>query len=149
MIVRLLAALTMLTTLAAAKPTIATWKAGNAEVVKAVADVRIAGAIAAMNEIDQPAVSGDHAAFAALLADDLAGNNPQNSVSVRGATKQRSTAGQINYVRYDRVFEYAGRRDDMVVLMGEEIVLPRTPGETDASPVHRRFIDLWKQVAGR
>lgn len=133
---------------AVAMPGAAAWRAGNADVTKAAADVRVAGALAAVNEIDRAAVSDDHAAFAALLADDLAVNNPQNSVSVRGATKQRSIAGQISYSRYDRVIDYAGMRGDMVLLMGEEIVLPRTPGGTAVRPVHRRFSDLWKPDAG-
>jgi hypothetical protein len=121
------------------------WQLGCHE---AVADVRIAGALAAVNEIDRAAISNDHADFAALLAHDLAVNNPQNSVSVRGATKQRSATGQISYASYDRVIEYAGMRGDMVLLMGEEIVLPRTPGETATRPVHRRFSDLWKRDVG-
>jgi ketosteroid isomerase-like protein len=137
----------MLTIAAAATPTAAAWKAGNADVTKAVSDVRIAEALAAVNEIDRAAINDDHAAFAALLADDLAVNNPQNSVSVRGATKQRSTAGQISYASYDRVIEYAGMRGEMVLLMGEEIVLPRTTGGTAARPVHRRFSDLWRRDA--
>jgi ketosteroid isomerase-like protein len=147
--VRLRTAAAVLAIVATATPAAAAWRAGSADVSKAVADARVAGALAAVNEIDRAAVSDDHAAFAALLTDDLVVNNPQNSISVRGATKQRSTAGQISYVSYDRVIEYAGMRGDMVLLMGEEIVLPRTPSGTVARPVHRRFSDLWKREAGR
>ncbi|QKS01816.1 DUF4440 domain-containing protein [Sphingomonas sp. CL5.1] len=113
-----------------------------------VADPRIAGALAAVNAIDRAAVADDHAAFAALLADDLAVNNPQNGVSVRGATARRSAAGQISYARYDRVIEYAGLRGDMVVLMGEEIVIPRSDGATPTRAVHRRFTDFWEWTKG-
>ena len=102
-----------------------------------------------MNEIDRAAVSDDHVAFAAMLADDLAVNNPQNGVSVRGATGQRSAAGQISYARYDRVIEYAGLRRDMVILMGEEIVLPKALATAPATEMHRRFTDLWKSIGGR
>lgn len=147
MSVRTLKALAVLATVAAASSTAAAWKAGNADVTKAATDSRIAGALAAVNEIDRAAVSDDHAAFAALLANDLAVNNPQNSVSVRGATKQRNSAGQISYASYDRVIEYAGMRGGMVLLMGEKIVLPRTTDGTAARPVHRRFSDLWKRDA--
>ena len=129
-------------------PASAAWKAGNPDVTTAATDARIAGALAAVNEIDRAAVSDDHAAFAAMLADDLAVNNPQNGVSVRGATAQRSAAGQISYARYDRVIEYAGLRGDMVILMGEEIVLPKAPATASAGEMHRRFTDLWKSVGG-
>ncbi len=129
-------------------PAIAAWKAGNADVATAAGDDRISGALAAVNEIDRAAVSDDHAAFAALLANDLAVNNPQNGVSVKGATGQRSAAGQISYSRYDRVIEYAGLRGDMVLLMGEEIVLPRVANGVSAREMHRRFTDLWRPVDG-
>lgn len=148
MIVRLPIASVVLTIAAAAVPASAAWRAGNADVTKAAADGHIAGALAALNAIDRAAISGDRAAFAALLADDLAVNNPQNGVSVRGATQQRSSAGQISYRSYDRVIEYAGLRGDMVILMGEEMVMPRPLDRTPARPVHRRFTDLWRRDAG-
>lgn len=134
--------------LVTAAPAAAEWTPGNAEVSIAVQDSQIAAALSAVDGIDRAATGTDPAAFAAFLADDLAVNNPQNSVSVRGATAQRSAAGRISYVRYDRIIDYAGLRNGMVLLMGEEIVVPRdgTPGQ---APVHRRFTDLWKQVGGR
>ena len=129
-------------------PAMAAWKAGNADVAIAAKDARIAGALAAVNEIDRAAVSDDHAIFAGLLADDLAVNNPQNGVSAKGATGQRSAAGQISYSRYERVIEYAGLRGEMVLLMGEEIVLPKEPIDGSVREMHRRFTDLWRPVAG-
>ncbi len=130
-----------------ATPASAAWKAASSEVATAAQDARIAGALAALNMIDAAAVSDDHAAFAALLADELAVNNPQNGVSVRGATTRRNASGQISYSRYDRVIEYAGLRGDMVILMGEEIVVPKQD-HTATHEVHRRFTDLWKPVNG-
>lgn len=129
----------------------AAWHAGNPGVAAAASEPRIAGALAAVDAIDRAATGEDPAAFAALLADDLAVNNPQNGVSVRGATAQRSAAGMIRYTRYDRTIDYAGLRGDMVLLMGEEIVSPREAGAAGSAPglVHRRFTDLWKQVEGR
>jgi ketosteroid isomerase-like protein len=130
-------------------PARAAWKPGNPDVAAAIRDDRIAGALAAVDAIDRAAVNDDHAAFAALLADDLAVNNPQNGVSVKGATGQRNAAGRISYTRYDRVIDYAALRGDMVLLMGEEIVLPKEPTATSAQVVHRRFTDLWALADGR
>jgi ketosteroid isomerase-like protein len=120
-----------------AAPATAEWQAASSEVEAA-----------AMNAIDRAAMGDDPADFAALLADDLAVNNPQNGVSVRGATARRSATGQISYDQYDRIIEYAGLRGDMGLLMGEEIVRPRE-GPGAGTDVHRRFTDLWKQVEGR
>ncbi len=134
--------------LLAATPCWADCKAATPDVEAAVKDARIAGALAAVVAIDKTAVSGDTAGFAALLADDLAVNNPQNGVSVRGATAQRSAAGKIKYSRYDRVIEYAGLRGELVLLMGEEIVVPEVATGGGAAEQHRRFTDLWKPVDG-
>ena len=131
-----------------ATPATAAWRAGNADVAKAAQNVDIAGALAAVDAIDRAAVLDDTAAFTGLLADDLAVNNPQNGVSVRGATAQRRAAGQISYTRYDRVIDYAGLRGDMVVLMGEEIVVPKPSKGVSSKEVHRRFTDLWMPVDG-
>jgi hypothetical protein len=132
--------------LLAATPSQADWKAATPDVEAAAKDARIAGALAAVNAIDQAAVSGDTAAFAALLAGDLAVNNPQNGVSVRGATAQRSAAGKIRYSRYDRVIEYAGLRGDLVLLMGEETVVPEEAAGVSPTEQHRRFTDLWQRA---
>jgi ketosteroid isomerase-like protein len=139
----------LVTGLIPSAPACAEWTPGNPAVAAAARDDRVAGALAAVDAIDRAAVSDDHAAFAALLADDLAVNNPQNGVSVKGATGQRSAAGLISYARYDRVIDYAGLRGDMVLLMGEEIVLPKGPDGGAAHEVHRRFTDLWMPTGGR
>ncbi|GGB53205.1 nuclear transport factor 2 family protein [Blastomonas aquatica] len=132
-----------------AVPASAGWKAANPDVEKAVADPRIAAALAAATALDRATIADDFAAFAQLLADDLAVNNPQNGVSVQGATAQRNARRQISYSRYDRSIEYAGVRGGMVVLMGEEVVTPKLDGAATPAAVHRRFTDLWKQVDGR
>jgi hypothetical protein len=126
-------------------PSWADWKAGSPDVEVIAKDSRVAGALAAVNAIDRAAMGTDPSVFAGLLAEDLAVNNPQNGVSVRGGTAQRSAAGQITYSRYDRIVEYAGLRGDMVLLMGEEMVVP----DGGTAEQRRRFTDLWKQVDGQ
>jgi ketosteroid isomerase-like protein len=143
--VRMIIACSLGLRLAPPAPAAAAWKAANPDVAAAAKDERIAGALAAVNAIDGASISDNHAAFAALLADDLAVNNPQNGVSVRGATGNRSAAGQISYSRYDRTVEYAGLRGDMVLLMGEETVSPKTQPGGATGEVHRRFTDLWRR----
>lgn len=67
---------------------------------------------------------------------------------MHGGTVQRSAAGKISYASYARIVEYAGLRDNMVILMGEEIVRPKGEGDAPTGEVHRRFTDLRKQVGG-
>ena len=74
----------------------AEWKAANSEVAAAAKEPKIASVLEAVNVIDEALIKDDHAAFAALLAKDLVVNNPQNSISIRGATGQRNTSGLIS-----------------------------------------------------
>lgn len=127
---------------------LAKWKASGPVVEAAASDPRIAAVLDAVDRLDASVVDDDHAAFAALMADDLAVNNPQNGVSVRGATTTRNAGGKISYSRYDRTIEYAGLRGGMVVLMGEELVVPKPPNPMAGQPVRRRFTDLWKNEDG-
>lgn len=125
-------------------PVAAGWKAASPEVEAAARDPRIAEVLAMVDRLDAAAMADDHAAFAAAMADDLAVNNPQNRMSVRGATQGRNAAGQISYSRYDRTIEYAAMRGDMVLLMGDERVVPKA-GPEAGKQVRRRFTDLWRK----
>jgi ketosteroid isomerase-like protein len=103
----------------------------------------------AVNAMDAALVKDDHARFSALLAKDLVVNNPQNGISISGATGRRNTAGLISYSSYVRSIEYAGMRGEMVLLMGDERVVPKGDSPMAGKDVRRRFTDLWKMEDGR
>lgn len=142
-----LALLFGLTVLAAPAP--AAWRAGGADVLAQSKDPRIAAVLATVDRLDRAVVEDDHAAFAALMADDLIVNNPQNTLSANGATVQLNASGRISYASYDRTIEFTGLRAGMVLLMGEELCVPKAPNPMAGQTVHRRFTDLWKQENGR
>jgi hypothetical protein len=124
------------------------WKAANPEAAAAAKDPKIASALEAVNAIDASLIKDDHAAFAALLAKDLVVNNPQNGISIRGATGRRGTSGLISYSSYVRSIEYAGMLGDMVLLMGDERVVPKGDSPMTGKEVRRRFTDVWKMEGG-
>ena len=126
----------------------AEWKAANSEVASAAKEPKIASVLEAVNVIDEALIKDDHAAFAALLAKDLVVNNPQNSISIRGATGQRNTSGLISYSSYVRSVEYAGMLGEMVLLMGDERVVPKGDSLMAGKEVRRRFTDVWKMGGG-
>jgi ketosteroid isomerase-like protein len=130
-------------------PAMAEWKAANEQVAAASKEVRIASVLEAVNAMDTALVKDDHAAFAALLANDLVVNNPQNGVSISGATGRRNTAGLISYSSYVRSLEYAGMRGEMVLLMGDERVVPKGDSPLAGKEIRRRFTELWKMENGR
>src|ERR1035438_9773804 len=126
----------------------AEWKAANSEVAAAAKEPKIDSVLEAVNVIDAALIKDDHAAFAALLAKDLVVNNPQNSISIRGATGRRNTSGQISYTSYVRSIEYAGMLGEMVLLMGDERVVPKGNAPMAGKEVRRRFSDIWKMESG-
>jgi ketosteroid isomerase-like protein len=126
----------------------AEWKAANSEAAAAAKEPKIASVLEAVNEIDTALIKDDHAAFAALLAKDLVVNNPQNAVSIRGATGQRNASGLISYSSYVRSIEYAGMLGEMVLLMGDERVVPKGDSPMSGKEVRRRFTDVWKMEGG-
>jgi ketosteroid isomerase-like protein len=127
----------------------AEWKAANEQVAAAAKEPRIVAVLEAVNAMDAALVKDDHAAFAAFLAKDLVVNNPQNGISISGATGRRNTAGLISYSSYVRSIEYAGMRSEMVLLMGDERVVPKGDSPMAGKEVRRRFTDLWKMEGGR
>src|SRR3984885_8639590 len=126
----------------------AEWKAANSDAAAAAKEPKIASVLEAVNVIDEALIKDNHAAFAALLAKDLVVNNPQNSVSIRGATGQRNTSGLISYSSYVRSIEYAGVLGEMVLLMGDERVVPKGDSPLSGKEVRRRFPDVWKMEGG-
>jgi ketosteroid isomerase-like protein len=126
----------------------AEWKAANSEVAAAAKDPKISSVLEAVNRIDEALIKDDHAAFSALLAEDLVVNNPQNSISIRGATGRRNTSGLISYSSYVRSVEYVGMLGEMVLLMGDERVVPKGDSPMAGKEVRRRFTDVWKMEGG-
>ncbi|WP_375402839.1 nuclear transport factor 2 family protein [uncultured Sphingomonas sp.] len=132
-----------------ATPTSAEWKPAGAEVRKASKDPQVAAVLATIDRLDAALVADDRAVFSSLMADELVVNNPGNVISDHGATVRLNSIGRISYSKYDRVIEYAGIRGDMVLLMGEELVVPKSPNPLAGQQVRRRFTDLWRNANGR
>ncbi len=130
-----------------ASPASGEWKPANDAVAQAARDPLIAGALEQAARMDRSLIEDDHAAFAEGLAADLVVNNPQNTISMPGDTARLNAEGRIRYDSYLRTIEYAGRRGDLVVLMGEERVTRKDapPGEVEV----RRFTDIWRQDDGQ
>lgn len=132
-----------------AAPTSAAWKAASQDVTEAARDPRIAAVLGAVDRLDRSVIDDDHVAFAALLAADLVVNNPQNGMSLLGATAQLNASGRISYSSYERSIEFAGMKGDMVLIMGGEVVVPKGSNPMAGKQVHRRFTDLWKNTDGK
>ena len=128
----------------------ADWRAANPSVTQAARDPRVAGALAAVDAIDAAIVAGDKAGFVGPFADDAIVNSPFNNVTTRDQAAARFQTGALTSKYLHRSIEYAGpRRDDEVVLMGEEVYEPPMGHPFGGKTVHRRFTDIWRLQDGR
>ncbi|MDR7115654.1 nuclear transport factor 2 family protein [Caulobacter sp. BE254] len=120
------------------------WKAANPEVQAAVLDDRIAAVMQAIEKVDAALVADEYAVFAAALAPELVVNNPVNIVAPSTMVRQLNADGKISYSQYGRLIEHASLRGDMVLLMGEETVVPKGQNPLAGQTVRRRFTELWR-----
>ncbi|MGO9940832.1 MAG: nuclear transport factor 2 family protein [Terracidiphilus sp.] len=112
-------------------------------------DPRVAAALSAQKRLGAAMGARDFSAIEALMAPDLLVNAPVNKVVDRENVIGRIKAGQISYEPdVVRNIEFAGVRDDVVVIMGEEVVHPNKDSPYAGKTEYRRYTDVWKQMDG-
>jgi hypothetical protein len=76
-------------------------------------------------------------------------NTPGNVVVTGQQMLERFARGTLSYASVEQRLDYAGAHGpDIVVLMGEELVVPG-PGAADAGKrIHRRFTDVFRKEGG-
>ncbi len=79
----------------------------------------------------------------------LVANTPGNSVVTGEQMLQQFARGTVSYSSVEQRLEYAGSHGpDVVVLLGEEVVVPG-PGAANAGrKIHRRFTDVFRKENG-
>ena len=125
------------------------WKAASPEVHEALRHEKIAAVMHAIEKVDAALVADEYAVFAAALAPELVVNNPVNIVAASAVVRQLNADGKISYSQYERLIEHASLRGDMVLLMGEETVVPKGQNPLAGQTVRRRFTELWRPEGER
>ena len=115
------------------------WDADPA--VQEVLELRRQG-IAAMTSVGASAASERYSST-------FVANTPGNVVVSGSQMLERFAQGSLSYASVEQRLDYAGSHGpDIVVLMGEEIVVPG-PGARDAGKrIHRRFTDVFRKENG-
>ena len=135
--------------LALSAPAQAEWKAANPAVAEAAKNARVAAVLAEVTRIDEAIVAGNRDGFVSRFGKDAVVNNPFNAISDAAEAGARFQSGAISYEYLRRSIEYAApRREDEVVLMGEESYKPRAGAPHAGKVVRRRFTDLWRRESG-
>ncbi len=93
--------------------------------------------------------TGDVALFSSLQAPELHVNSPANRVFTGEQATQAMAMGAIGYDSFDRKIDYLGTiPGGLVVVMGEETMVPRGKAMHAGKTVTRRYTDLWRKVDG-
>jgi hypothetical protein len=113
----------------------------NDPAVQAVLELRRQG-IAAIT-------SGGATAESERYSSTFVANTPGNVVVTGQEMLERFAGGTLSYAAVEQRIDYAGTHGpDIVVLMGEEVVVPG-PGARDAGKrIHRRFTDVFRKENG-
>lgn len=76
-------------------------------------------------------------------------NTPNNSVVPGTVLLEMFGRGTISYERVEQNIEYAASHgDDMVVIMGEELVVPGEGMQNAGKKIYRRFTDVFRRESG-
>ena len=76
-------------------------------------------------------------------------NTPGNAVVTGAQMLERFASGAVGYASVEQRLDYAASHGpDLVVLMGEEIVVPRAGAPNAGKRIHRRFTDVFRKENG-
>ena len=76
-------------------------------------------------------------------------NTPSNGVVSGEQMAELFASGTVSYDAIEQNIEYAGAHGpDMVVIMGEEVVVPGAGLQNAGKRVHRRFTDVFRKENG-
>ena len=76
-------------------------------------------------------------------------NTPGNAVVTGEQMLANFAKGTVSYASVEQHLDYAGSHGpDIVVLMGEEIVVPRAGAPNAGKRIHRRFTDVFRKENG-
>lgn len=107
-------------------------------------DARIVAALAARERLLAMFAAQNAEGLAPLLAANLLVHAPHNAVVNRESVLALFRSGRMNYEDVTTELDFAGVRNEGVVLMGLEIVHPRAGAPNASKSVRRRFTDIWR-----
>ena len=89
-------------------------------------------------------LESDTVALRKMWAEDVHVNNPSNTVVNRAQVFDRIKSTFIKYSLYTREQEYYGVYDDVVIVMGNETVIPSGNNPDNGKTIKRRYTNVYK-----
>ena len=87
--------------------------------------------------------SDSAALFGKLWSKDMVINTPANIVGTVEGTKQHLRNGGLNYLSFERKIEKISIHDNIVIVMGGEVIEPQGSQPNAGKKVTRRFTHVW------
>jgi ketosteroid isomerase-like protein len=114
------------------------------------ADAKAVAEVLETNErMTQFVLQNDADQLRQFFAKDCLVHGSNNTIATCDEVLASVRAGSLSFSRFERKIERTLVSGDVVVLMGEEIVVP-APGQPGAGvPVHRRITTVWRKIDGR
>jgi hypothetical protein len=113
----------------------------NDPAVQQVLELRRQG-IAAMTSVGASATSERYSST-------FVANTPGNVIVTGQQMLERFARGTVSYASVEQRLDYAGSHGpDIVVLMGEEVVVPGPSAPDAGKRIHRRFTDVFRKENG-
>lgn len=94
----------------------------------------------------QATLTKDTATLLKNWAADFTVNNPMNKIEKGGRnTLDRPVINQLEYASFVRNVEHVMVKGDVVLLMGNEVVVPKKADGTPGRTINRRFTNIWQK----
>lgn len=113
-------------------------------------DATIEAAVRALDQQTLQAVlKKDTTTLLKLWSHDYTVNNPMNGIAKGGRnTLDRPVMNQLEYVSFVRNTEHVMVKGDVVILMGNEVVVPKASDGAAGQTINRRFTNIWQKQGG-
>jgi hypothetical protein len=86
------------------------------------------------------------ALFNKLWSPKMVVNTPANRVGTVEETKKALLSGRIDYSKMERNIERVTINENIAIVMGHEILVPKGLSENVGKTVTRRFTNIWKKT---
>ncbi|HWA92230.1 MAG TPA: SgcJ/EcaC family oxidoreductase [Rhizomicrobium sp.] len=113
-----------------------------------IADPDIAEVAEIENALTRAILADDADAFAAAFAPDCLVHAPHNRIVEGKDSIALFNAGMIAYASFEQHVERRAKMGELVVSMGEEVMVPKGKAPHAGKTVRRRFTDVWSKADG-
>jgi hypothetical protein len=105
------------------------------------------GLVRALDEAEREAMlKQDTATLSQLLSPRIVVQNPENAIIGFSQIMERIKDGKINYTSFERTIEKISFFDNISIVMGKEVVVPKAPAVNADKTVARRFTNIWMKT---